>query len=371
MNNTSEYSDILPLFEGKDTIHGRFTPEICSDTVVIYPPTIDWNWMKQRPQQLMEQFSLHGYRVYYCNKTQSETELYSVLNPNLYLVHNNQYLIHHILPNLKKKGIKIVLWVSWSKLHVFLDDYLPDFVIYDYLDDFAAWKPYLPDMVEKANVIITTSNILERQIMLEYPDKPCTLIPNGCDMDHFKPAGICAVPMEFAQHKGPIITYCGAWAQWIDRKLVEEIAQRYKDVMIAIIGVEFGASANMGIPNIKYLGYKSYDELPAYLRASTVCIIPFLLEEVTLATNPIKMYEYLAAGKPVVSTDLPEARNAPGVFIGKSHEAFLGKLQGLLDGQLTFDSDTVYPWLAQHTWETRFKAIQGIMEEYDLPASAK
>lgn len=226
----------------------------------------------------------------------------------------------------------------------------------------------MSDMVQKANVVVTTSKILEREMKIGHPEKPCVLIPNGCDIKHFSHTGKRSLPTEFISHRGPIITYCGAWARWIDQGLVEKIARTYPEAMLAIIGVEFGASAKTSIPNIKYLGYKSYEELPPYLWASTVCIIPFLLEEITLATNPIKMYEYLAAGKPVVSTDLPEARQVPGVFIGKTHEEFLGEIQSILEKKIVFNHDRVQVWLEEHTWETRFLEIQGIMEKHGFPA---
>ena len=119
-NSSSEYDDIKHLFVNTMNDHLSDIPKADLNTVIIYPPTIDWDWMKQRPQQLMEQFSLHGYTVYYCNKTQSKTELYTALNPNLTIIHDNNYFIKNMIPVLKGQGQKIVLWVSWSKLHSFL-----------------------------------------------------------------------------------------------------------------------------------------------------------------------------------------------------------------------------------------------------------
>ena len=243
---------------------------------------------------------------------------------------------------------------------------MPDFIIYDYIDDFSAWKPYLKVMVEKADLITMTSSILQEQIKTEFPDKPNFLIPNGCDLEHFRPHGKSQKPREFAGHNGPIITYSGAWAKWIDHELVEKIATTFKNALVAIIGVEFGSSVNKSIPNLKYLGYKSYNDLPRYLHHSSVCIIPFLLEQITIATNPIKMYEYLAAGKPVVSADIPEARLVPSVHIGTDHDAFLAKINLILKKQLVFSDEEVYGWLSLHTWEKRFDAISTILKEFNI-----
>lgn len=335
-------------------------------SVVIYPPTLDWNWMKQRPQHLMEQFSLHGFEVYYCNKTQSNTELSTALNSNLTIIHNQNYLIKKIIPRLKSQGKKIILWVSWPKLQSYLDEYWPDFIIYDYLDDFSIWRQYHKPMVSKSNIVITTSKLLQAQMEGEFPEKPSFLIPNGCHIDHFNAQARNELPEEFRQLAGPIITYSGAWARWIDQELVNKIALTFEDALVAIIGKEFGTSVNRNIPNLKYLGYKPYHELPNYLQHSTVCIIPFLLGQLTLATNPIKMYEYLASGKPVVSTDIPEARHIPSVHIGVDHESFLEKIRLILDQKIIFYEEEVYNWLALHTWEKRFEDILTILSTYRL-----
>ncbi len=188
-------------------------------------------------------------------------------------------------------------------------------------------------------------------------------MPNGCDLRHFEPQGSPEKPHELANHHGPVITYSGAWAKWVDKELVSKIADRFPNALVAVIGVEFGATVDRNIPNLRYFGYKSYSDLPRYLQSSTVCIIPFLIREITVATNPIKMYEYLASGKPVVSTDLPEARGVPGVRIGKTHDEFLEQIDRILNGTQPFDKEEVNRWLMCHTWEERFRDISRILED--------
>lgn len=367
-NSSSEYNDdinhLLVKSNEINSYNTFYTASGISNRVIIFPPTIDWNWMKQRPQQLMEQFSLHGFEVYYCNKTQSESELYTTINLNLTIIHNNNYLIKIIVPKLKSQGKKIILWVSWSKLYSSLDEYLPNFIIYDYLDDFSEWKQYLKPMVDKSNIVIASSTRLLAQMEEEFPHKPSYLVPNGCHLNHFKSCGKIETPYEFTTHKGPIITYSGAWARWIDHELVNKIALTFKNALVAIIGIEFDSFVDRNIPNLRYLGYKPYNELPNYLHYSSVCIIPFLLNQITIATNPIKMYEYLASGKPVVSTDIPEARYIPSVHIGVDHDSFIEKVKLILDNKIVFCEEEVYNWLASHTWGKRFDAILTILNEF-------
>ena len=358
--DSSEFKDLRPLFASAE--HSPKEPIADSEIVIIYPPTIDWSFMKQRPQQLMEQFALHGYTVYYCNKTQSKTEDFSTIQPNLFLIHDNAFLINHIVPWLKASRKKILVWASWAKLYPFIDLYQPDFVVYDYIDDFPDWKPYLAPMVKRADLVTTTSTILQQQIGTEFPDKPNYLIPNGCDLRHFGSQDLVKNLFGLEDSNRPIITYSGAWAKWVDKELVQKIAVRFPNALVAIIGVEFGATVDRNIPNLRYFGYKPYSDLPKYLRSSTVCIIPFLIHEITIATNPIKMYEYLAYGKPVVSTDIPEAHGVPGVYIGTTHDEFLAQIGNILNGKRTFNEEEVNRWLMGHTWEERFQDISCVLK---------
>lgn len=358
-----DYKDVKRFFEIEDISMGT-VPVNDREWAVIYPPTIDWDYMRQRPQQIMEQFSLNGYEVFYCNKTQSKTNMYTVLSPDLKIIHNNSCFIRDIVPELKRMGKKIILWVSWSKLHTFLDSYCPDFIVYDYVDDFEAWKPYLKPMVEKANVVITTSKILMEEMARDYPQKPSIMVPNGCDIERFRLPKQTEKPLELKSHNGPVITYSGAWANWVDMKLVEKIAGTFSHALVCIMGSEYGVRVPRHIPNLKYLGLKSYFQLPEYLNHSTICIIPFLINTITLATNPIKMYEYLASGKPVVSTDLPEARNVPSVYIAKNHESFIEKIGLILNGKMGFRAEETYAWLEEHTWQKRFEKIIKFIKEH-------
>lgn len=354
----NEYSDIQPMFLQTPTRPcGR---KLLDDAVIVYPPTIDWNWMKQRPQQLMEQFSLHGHKVYYCNKTQSEQTYMTEHNDNLTIVHNNMKFIQETIPELKRKGKRIILWVSWSKLHCFLDQYIADFVVYDYVDDIPDWAPYLDPIVNRADLVVTSSSALQKQITDTYTNKPCYKVPNGCDLRHFQKYtySIPKKPQELLGLSGPIVGFVGAWAHWVDHEVVRGLASAFPDVSFVIIGVEFAAKVDLTIPNIKYIGYKPYSELPQYLYHFDACLIPFKINNITKAANPVKMYEYLASGKPVIATDLPEVRNIPYVFIGKDIDQWKSQLEHVLTPFFQFNRDDIQPWLLHQTWESRYFTIK-------------
>jgi glycosyltransferase involved in cell wall biosynthesis len=153
------------------------------------------------------------------------------------------------------------------------------------------------------------------------------------DFDHFnavtKPNKVPVNP-EVSSLKHPVIGFVGAIYDWIDIDLICELADTHPEYSILLVGpVSFGKENFEARQNVTMVGTKPYQSLPTYLANIDVCLIPFKLNDITLASNPIKMYEYLASGKPVVSTALPEIiRNGIGVvYIGKNHEDFIKKVE--------------------------------------------
>ncbi|MCI3926312.1 glycosyltransferase [Paenibacillus sp. TRM 82003] len=333
--------------------------------VVIYPPTIDWDWMKQRPQQLMEQFARDGHEVYYCNKTQLPGRPNTDPLPGLTIVHDNKAFIRQDIPRLKREGKKLLVWATCSKHYIFLEQYLPDLVIYDYVDDFPIWAPYFRKMLDTADIVFATARSLKEQVEEANPLIRCELVPNGVSLEQFRSTRDEEEPMpeDFPKGDGPVIGYVGAWAHWVDGPLVELVAERFPEARIVLIGPEFGAKANFSTPNLHYLGLKPHDVLRRYVSRFDACIIPFSLNGITHATNPVKMYEYLASGKPVVSTDLPETRGVPHVYNGATHEAFIEALRRVLSPDFAFDQQRVDAWLSAHTWRRRYEMIRATLAD--------
>lgn len=335
--------------------------------IVIYPPTIDWDWMTQRPQQLMQQFALDGHEVYYCNKTQLDDKHITKVEPNLTVVHNNKAFIRRMIPVFKKLGKKIIVWATCAKHFQFIDQYFPDIVVFDYVDDFPSWAPYVASMTQRADLVFTSANELKRQIEYLFPDKLCYLVPNGCNASHFQKYrdGISPKkPVELQNHAGPIIGYMGAWASWVDQELVRHVADSIPEALITVIGPEFGATVDPSIPNLTYLGMKSHEVLPEYLHFFDVCIIPFKINKITRATNPVKMYEYLAAGKPVVSTALPDIEEIPFVQTAADYDAFVEQIKKALSPAFTLNKEEVDEWLSGQTWEKRYQDIKNVMQDW-------
>jgi glycosyltransferase involved in cell wall biosynthesis len=112
-----------------------------------------------------------------------------------------------------------------------------------------------------------------------------------------------------------------------------KIAQAHPEWSLVIIGPIHGIDTALfaGCNNVYIMGPRDYSDLPKFLGGFDVCMIPFIQNELTLNTNPIKMYEYLAAGKAVVSTDLPEVRRYAGIIkIARNYREFIAKIEEAL-----------------------------------------
>ena len=130
----------------------------------------------------------------------------------------------------------------------------------------------------------------------------------------------------------PIVCYYGALASWFDYTLVKKIAATGLYSLV-LIGIKYDDSFDRQLhdtENVYFLGPRNYQVLKYYARAADVLIIPFVQNELTQSTNPVKLFEYMALRKPIVATDLRECRRYRSVLLANSHEDFLNQLKRAL-----------------------------------------
>jgi glycosyltransferase involved in cell wall biosynthesis len=204
-------------------------------------------------------------------------------------------------------------------------------LVYDCLDDFAAFHPDAGRIEEaearlaaRADVVFATAEALETR--MRRLNARTVRLPNGADGDHFAPAAAAVLPAppDVARIPGPVLGYVGEMARWFDAELVQALARHDPSWQIVLIGPVHGdgIAPLRALPNVHYLGPKPYRELPAYLHRFDVGLLPFRIDRLTAAVDPVKLYEYLAAGKPVVSTRLPEASRHGDAVIVADRAAF-------------------------------------------------
>jgi hypothetical protein len=159
-----------------------------------------------------------------------------------------------------------------------------------------------------------------------------------------------------------VIGYTGALAEWFDYELLTGVCRKCPDLEFVLVGSDYDGSIHrselLECENLTWLGHKPYQQLFAYTWRFDATIIPFRVNQITMATSPVKLFEYFACRKVVVSTPLPECLNYPEIFIGKSADEFTAKLREALrvshQAQLTRRLDEI---ARQNTWDARVSSI--------------
>ncbi|MCG8515466.1 MAG: glycosyltransferase, partial [Halanaerobiales bacterium] len=166
-----------------------------------------------------------------------------------------------------------------------------------------------------------------------------------------------------------IIGYFGAIAGWFDVELVSKVANQMPDTELVLIGeVSTDISKLSRVTNISLLGEKPYSTLPDYLAYFDLAIIPFRQNELTRLTDPVKIYEYLAGGIPVLSVDLPELHKFKDVVeLAADEDEFIGKAEEMLvEGR--GGAEKRYNAVKEETWLNRAVRLKELLHlaYYDL-----
>lgn len=214
--------------------------------------------------------------------------------------------------------------------------------IYYCADDYASFPGLDTELVcahearllAAVDVVVTTSR--ELSAMKSACHARVVNLPHGVDAEHFAKAADPAtrVPEDLARLPRPVIGFFGLLAEWVDIRLIREVALARPEWSIVLIGnAATDVGPLRGLPNVHLLGPRPYASLPGYCRGFDVAIIPFVRNDLTERANPIKLREYLAAGKPIVSTPLPEAlRFGELVHAAGSADEFVREIEhGLVD----------------------------------------
>jgi glycosyltransferase involved in cell wall biosynthesis len=313
----------------------RLRPAGSCDVVCL--PIIEWDFRFQRPQQLMVQFGKHGRRVAYVSLRATKT---TEKAPNVFEVPL------HAIPRAELVIVQHPKWTSLARR-------LGGRVVYDCMDLISGFSTEPQDERERtlfaaADLVVVTSLALEREA--RKVAQRVVVVRNGCDYEHFAKTARAGGPRK-------VIGYYGAISDWFDVDLVATLARKRPDWDFLLVGSTYGANVLPfgGLPNVTLGGEKPYAELPEWLGMMDVCIIPFRRIPLTEATNPVKVYEMLAAGKPVVSVPIPEvATLAPLVRLASDAEGFAREIEGAFGDE---GAEARRAFAREQTWEKRYEEL--------------
>lgn len=299
---------------------------------------IDWDFRYQRPQQLLAQFAEHGHRVFWISPTETlpadatprfsqrwirpnlcEVKLAATRTPNVYgeqIPADDRFGLLASLEALRRElgideAIALVGIASWADLALAARHRFGWSVVYDCMDEWAHFEGIGRAVVEAESSLVAEADLVvvsAERLRQKWQGRARRLVlaRNGADVAFYRrelgPSSI------LDGISGPIIGYFGAIADWFDVDLVAEVAARRPAYSFVLVGGIFAVdvSALRRLGNVHLFGQRPYAEMPKFLHGFDVCLIPFKRNAVTHATDPVKYYEYLCAGKPVVAVALDE-----------------------------------------------------------------
>lgn len=361
-----------------DALPGRFD--------VICYANIEWGARFQRPQQMMLQFARAGHRVFYIVASRKAPEGASYATEqvaeNVFQVALNVVALPDHYAEEMSADARASYAVSLAALARDLGAYAPVQIVhlpfwtplvrdlqathnwrvaYDCMDEWDSFPkigaPLLAaehDLVRTSDLVTVTSQLLLDKWQAEA--REVLLVRNGVDNAFF--AERLAPNAMLAGISRPIIGYYGALAEWVDFQLIAALGEAAPEWSFVLIGDHFTNEVDLlkGKPNVHLLGLQPYADMPLYLFNFDACIIPFKLNKITHAVDPVKFYEFLAGGKAIVSTPLEELQPfGDYVSFAETADGFKRALADHLATDTLEHAEARKAFAAQNDWSRRFE----------------
>lgn len=367
------------------------------DRIIIWRSSFGWNVpLFQRPQHIANNLADSNTLVFYEITTVTDkVKTLKKIKDNLYLINFNNIAMKKLLLNKINQINKpkyIQFYSTDSTLTVpSLKQYIRDGykIIYEYIDDLSpeivgtkelpinikTKYEYMLQDTENVFVVVTADEI-QKDVVSKRGTEKLAFSCNGVDYNHFRNIDTnFKFEKEFnsiINSKKPIIGYYGALASWFDYEMIKYLAHERPNYNIILIGIKYDASfdkANLNeYSNIYFLGPKNYDVLPNYASHFDVCTIPFLINDITQATSPLKLFEYMALGKPIVTTKMHECKKYNSVMIAKTNEEFVALIDKSLSLSASHNTDyfsLLEKEALENTWSEKAKIIIDLLQQYE------
>ena len=312
----------------------------------------------QRSAQLAKTFNSLGYSVhYFYGFPCSEVGI-----PEMFVPTTTHESIDHIgldwFKTLLKKDTLVIFEIPYDKFKPYLDiaKKIGCKTVYEHIDNWDSSlgslfynKKTFKSFVDEADLITVTAKLLGEKIK-ELTDHEYLYLPNAVNSEIFEPTKTYQCPNDLKRGKNKTLLYFGSlWGDWFDWDKINYISKKCSDCEINLIG-DYSAimdKANNSNSNIHFLGLKKQTELPAYLAYSDIALLPFKNCDIGKYVSPLKIFEYIAMNKKVLSTPLDDIRNYPNVYCSDSVEEWVEiiKRDDILADSSSFNSQN--NWFAR------------------------
>ncbi|GEM_PF-326170 len=350
---------------------------------------IDWEFRYQRPQQITSQFAAQGHRVFYVSLSRflprhhSHKYALRVIKENLYEVSlavdpppdvsrheidgDSLTSLMESLATLRheqriEEALCYVMLPSWGEAAIAARARWGWRILYDCMDDWEHFPDFPQAVIAAEPKLIQATDLVLVAAQPLYDkwnrfETPILTVRNGVDTEFYRQR---LQPNErLSNFSHPVIGYFGAVAAWLDLELIRYLAiNRPHYTFIFLGGIFVDISSLNAFPNVHFLGQQPYETMPQYLYHFDVCLIPFRVNALTKAVDPVKIYEYFVGGKPVVCSKMPEVeRFGDAVYIGRDPDHFLRQLDLAIAENDPHRVQLRRTIAEQNSWERRYRQI--------------
>ncbi len=286
---------------------------------------------------------------------------------------NQKFLLSQVKKAMRKLGFENPLNMVFNPAAGLLAGKLNESeIIYYCVDDYTEFTGVASGLKEIEEELFRKSDMVIVSAEKLFDDKQkynrnTFIIRHGTDWRHFRKSldEATKIPDEIKDLPKPIIGFHGLLADWVNYELIKKIAEKYSHGSVVLIGkiavdAEEKVKVLDGIKNVHFLGRKPYETLPNYCKGFDVALNPFVINELTLAANPLKVREYLAAGLQVVSTDIPEVRILEHCLVGENHEHFIEQIEHALNHPI--EKEIISNAIQHESWDAKVDELKEIIK---------
>ncbi|RXH56785.1 UDP-galactopyranose mutase [Granulicella sibirica] len=347
-----------------------------------------WHFVTQRPQHLLSRFA-QDRRVFFWEEpywdgegdgwleTMQEGERLWILRPHLPREGDADAMQHALLTQFMNEW-KVKHFVRWYYTPMalgFSSDLRAEATVYDCMDELTGFLGAPPQLREREQELFDSADVVFTGGMSLFEAKRkqhgnVHPFPSSIDVPHFAAANdIVEDPADQVDIAHPRAGFFGVLDERFDVELMTEVARIRPQIQFVFLGpvVKIDPAILPQAPNVHYLGPKSYTELPHYLGGWDVALLPFALNDSTKFISPTKTPEYLAAGKPVVSTPIRDVIRGYGdeglVAIAGTPEEFAAALDRALEPQAPGWKEAVEAKLAGGSWDKTYASMSALIDK--------
>ena len=396
-------SKIINIFNSMNFIKNnkvsRILDEILSknsyERIIIWRSNFGWNVpLFQRPQHISLGLSKQNCLVFYeVTHFTDKIKTLKEINNNLVLINlenkSIQNLLFSKLKNINKPKYIQIYSTDWNMNLEELKKYIENGykIIYEYIDEINPILSGTKDipinikekyeymLSDKENIfVVVTADKLREDIEKKRGIEKLAFACNGVDYEHYqnidKEFKFDEIFEQILKQDKPIIGYYGAFASWFDYDMVINLAKKRPEYNIVLIGSKYDDSLEKSniekLENVYFLGTKDYKILKNYASRFNICTVPFIINDITKATSPLKIFEYMALEKPIVTTAMDECKKYESIFIANNKDEFIE----LIDKALKLnreENEEYYEILKkealENTWDSKAKSICNLLKQ--------